>query len=130
MAHIAQPCLAADCLTVELGVGVAGRGMRVLLAGLAMEDGAVVVLVAILRLEALVRRPGLDQRAVDRESGAQSRSVDPLGAFARFPVACDRLSMRDADAVATQEFRDFQVVLGLVLSDRPEVRPSRALQAA
>src|SRR5216683_2150053 len=67
VAHVAQLRLAAGRLAIELGIGVAGRSMGVVLAPLAMEVGAIVVLAAILRLEALVRGPGLDQRAVDRE---------------------------------------------------------------
>jgi hypothetical protein len=54
--------------------------MGIVLALLAMEVGAVVVLVGILGLEALVRGPRLDQRAVDREVLVRQQRFD-LGLF-------------------------------------------------
>ena len=59
--QVAQPRLAAGRLAIELGVGIAGRGMGIVLAFLAMEVGAVIALVGILGLEALVRSPRLER---------------------------------------------------------------------
>jgi len=50
--------------------------MGVVLALLAVEVGAVVVLVGVLGLEALVRGPRLDQRAVDREVLVRQQRLD------------------------------------------------------
>jgi len=66
-------------------------------------------------------KPGHPQLA-----GHKAARLIRLEAFARFPVARDRLSMRGAVALLAKEFGDFLVVLGLVLADRLEVRPARA----
>ena len=76
MPHVAQPRLATASLAIKLGIRVAGRGMSVVLAALAMEVGTVVALVTILRLETLVRRPSLDQRAIDREMIVRQQRPD------------------------------------------------------
>ena len=79
MPHVAEFGLLAGALSKQPSVGVGGRGMRVILAFLAMEVSfgiapatAVLTfprrrLAAVLRHEAFHAGPGLDQRAVDRE---------------------------------------------------------------
>src|SRR4029450_7770715 len=71
--HEAQPALAAVGLAVEPRVGIGGRGVALVRALLLAEVALAVAprprrrARAVLRPEALHRRPGLDQRAVDRE---------------------------------------------------------------
>jgi hypothetical protein len=73
--HEAQLRLLALSLAVEPGIGIGGRGMRIVRPLLAMKVGFRVAPAACrrfararaLRLDALHRRPRLDQRAVDRE---------------------------------------------------------------
>ncbi len=67
MAQIAQPGFAARRLAIEPAVGIAGAGMGVILALLAAEIRAIAAVAAILGAEALMRGPGLDQRAIHRE---------------------------------------------------------------
>ena len=84
-------------LAVEPGVGIGGRGMRIVRPLLAMEIGFLIaslsrgraprLLIApaaswwltrtVLGLDALHRRPRLDQRAVDREVIARQKPLDP-----------------------------------------------------
>src|SRR5207248_570617 len=67
MAHVAELGLAPLCLPIELGFGIGRALMRVVLAHLTMKIRAVIPMLGALRLEAFVRGPSLDQRAVDRE---------------------------------------------------------------
>src|SRR4051794_30182432 len=75
MPHEAQLRLLTPSFAVEPGVPIGGRGMRLVRPLLAMEVGFCVAPAACrrfarvraLRLDALHRRPCLDQRAVDRE---------------------------------------------------------------
>src|ERR1041385_8923226 len=67
MPHVAKPGLAPVGLAIQPGLRVRGALMRVILARLAAKLPAIARISAILRPEALVRGPGLDQRAVHRE---------------------------------------------------------------
>src|ERR1700741_1853055 len=79
MPHVAELGLLASALAEQAGVGVGSRGMRVVLALLAMEVALGIApltaarllprwwIIAILRHEALHAGPCLDQRAIDRE---------------------------------------------------------------
>jgi hypothetical protein len=68
MAQITLPRLLAVALLVQSGVAVSGRCMRLVTTLLATEVRAVVIVVgAVLRAEALLRGPGLDQRAIHGE---------------------------------------------------------------
>src|SRR5436190_1618609 len=68
-----QPRLLARPFTVETGVGVGGRGVRVVGAALAVKvalaiaTGSRRLARAVFGAKALRARPGLQQRAVDRE---------------------------------------------------------------
>lgn len=66
MAHEAELGFATVRLAIELGLRVGRALVGIVLALLAVEVGAIAVLV-VLRLEALVRSPGFDERAIDRE---------------------------------------------------------------
>src|SRR5207249_10839679 len=61
---------------VGLALWVACAWMRVVLAPLAVKVRAVAVIRAVLGLEALVRGPGLDERAVDREMLVRQQRLD------------------------------------------------------
>src|SRR6201997_5866707 len=71
----AQLRLLAFTLAVEPGIRIGGRSMGVVRASLAMEVRFAIAPAAlsrrlaraVLRLDALHRGPGLDQRAIDRE---------------------------------------------------------------
>src|SRR6184192_2132585 len=76
MTHIAELGLAPGRLAIELGLWVACALMRVVLAPLAVKVRAVAVIRAVLGLEALVRGPGLDERAVDREMLVRQQRLD------------------------------------------------------
>src|SRR5215470_5597059 len=87
MAHVTQLGLLARSLAEQPGIGVGGRGMRVVLALLAMEvalgiarpAGATLArgwTAAILRHEALHAGPRLDQGAIDREVLARQQLAD------------------------------------------------------
>src|SRR6202023_3127554 len=65
VAHVAELRLPPGSLAVKTAVGIAGAGMRVVLALLAVEVGsAVFVAAAVLGADTLVRGPCLDQRSV------------------------------------------------------------------
>ena len=66
VAEISQVRLLAIALLVEPGVWIGGRLMRLVGALLTVEVRAVTI-GAVLLAEALLRRPSLDQRSVDRE---------------------------------------------------------------
>ena len=68
--------LAPGRLAIELGLRVACALMRVVLAPLAVKVRAVAVIRAVFGLEALVRGPGLDKRAVDREMLVRQQGLD------------------------------------------------------
>src|SRR5246127_5826360 len=77
MPHVAELGLLASALAEQAGVGVGSRGMRVVLALLAMKVALGIApstaaragwwIIAILRHEALHAGPCLNQRAIDRE---------------------------------------------------------------
>ena len=82
VAHEAQLRFLARSFAEQPGVGIGGRGMRVVAAPLAMEVALAVapragrVARAVLRPEALQAGPGLQQRAVDREVLARQQPLD------------------------------------------------------
>ena len=87
MTHVAELGLLAGAFAEQPGVGVGGRGMRVVLALLAMEVALGIApaarlalsrgrIAAVLRHKALHAGPGLDQRAVDREVLAGQQLAD------------------------------------------------------
>ena len=67
MAQIAQLRLLAVALLVQPRIAIGGRFMRLVGAVLAVKVGAVTIVGTILATEALLRGPGLDQRAIHRE---------------------------------------------------------------
>src|ERR1700749_4540891 len=68
VAHVAELRLPPGSLAVETAVGIAGAGMRVVLALLAVEVGsAVFVAAGVLGAETLVGGPRLNQRSVHRK---------------------------------------------------------------
>src|SRR5882762_10497712 len=75
MTHIAELGLAPGRFAIELGLRVACALMRVVLAPLAMKVRAIAVIRAVFGLEALVRGPGFDERAVDREMLVDSKGL-------------------------------------------------------
>ena len=83
MAHEAQLGLAARPLAIEPGVEIGGALMAVVGAALAVEVALAVaprrwrIARALLRAEALHRRPRLDQRAVDAEVLRRQQALDP-----------------------------------------------------
>ena len=77
MAHIAELRLPPGGLAIKAAVGIAGAGVRVVLALLAMEVGAAVAIAtAVLGPEALLRSPRLDQRAVHRKMLVRQQRPD------------------------------------------------------
>jgi len=75
MTHIAELGLAPGRFAIELGLRVACALMRVVLAPLAMKVRAIAVIRAVFGLEALVRGPRFDERAVDREMLVDSKGL-------------------------------------------------------
>src|SRR6185436_12351479 len=85
MPHEAELGLLALSLAVEPGFGIGGRSMRLVRPLLAVEVRfgvaaaalgrrlAMITTWAVLRLDALHRRPGFDQSAVDREVVARQK---------------------------------------------------------
>src|SRR5678816_1615103 len=74
---IAELRLPPGSLAVETAVGIAGAGMRVVLALLAVEVGsAVFVAAAVLGAETLVRGPRLNQRSVHRKMLVRQQRLD------------------------------------------------------
>lgn len=68
MAHIAKLGLPPGRLAIKPAVRVAGTRMGVVLALLAVEVGAIIIVAtAVLGAKALLRRPGFDQRSIHRE---------------------------------------------------------------
>src|SRR5260370_39783805 len=67
VAQITQLRLLAVALLVQPGVGIGGRFMRLVGALLAAKVRTVAVVGAVLGAEALLRGPGLDQRAIHGE---------------------------------------------------------------
>src|SRR6267378_539323 len=68
VAHIAKLGLPSGCLAIKPAVRVAGTRMGVVLALLAMEVGAVIIVAAaVLGAKTLLRSPGFDQRSVHRK---------------------------------------------------------------
>ena len=79
MAQISKLGLVPVRLTVELGFRVGQALMRIVLADLAVKVRAVIVLLGLLRLEAFVRCPGFDQRAINREVLVRQEAVHLRG---------------------------------------------------
>lgn len=71
VAEIGQVRLLAIALLVEPGVWIGRRFVRLVLALLTVEARAVAI-GAVLLTEALLRRPGLDQRPIDGEVAHRS----------------------------------------------------------
>src|SRR5260370_717374 len=68
VAHIAKLGLSSGRLAIKPAVRVAGTRMSVVLALLAMEVGAVIIVAAaVLGAKTLLRSPGFDQRSVHRK---------------------------------------------------------------
>ena len=77
VAHVAELRLPPGSLAVKTAVGIAGAGMRVVLALLAVEVGsAVFVAAAVLGAETLVRGPRLNQRSVHRKMLVRQPRLD------------------------------------------------------
>ena len=82
MSHVAQLGGLPGRLLVQPGVGIGGRGVRLVAALLAVKIALAVatrrrrLAAAVLRTEALHRRPGLDQRAVHREMLGREQRLD------------------------------------------------------
>ena len=96
MAHAAQPGLLAVALAEPPGVRVGDRGVRFVAAPLAVEVTAGVAATAgrlvalVLGPKALQARPGLDQRAVDREVLAAQEVPNPrVAEHRRQEFGCD-----------------------------------------
>ena len=69
--------LAPGGLAVKTAVGIARARMGVVLARLAMEvRAAIVVAAAVLGTKALLRSPGLDQRSIDRKMFVRQQRLD------------------------------------------------------
>src|SRR5207237_648439 len=67
-----RPCPGRRCSVVPVGWAL----LRVVLPPLAVKVRAVAVIRAVCGLEALVRGPGLDERAVDREMLVRQQRLD------------------------------------------------------
>src|ERR1700731_2169759 len=67
MPQITQPRLLAVALLGQSGVAIGSRCVRLVAALLAVEVRTVAVVRAVLRAKALMRGPGLDQRAIHGE---------------------------------------------------------------
>src|SRR4029077_16771927 len=77
MAHIAELCLPPGRLAIKPAVWVAGTGMGVVLALLAMEVRAVIIVTAtVLGAKALLRSPGFDERSVHRKMLVRQQRLD------------------------------------------------------
>ena len=83
MADETEPGLLAQPFTIETGVGVGGRGVRVIGSMLAVKvplavaSGAGWLARAVLWAKAFEARPGFQQGAVDREMIARQQGFDP-----------------------------------------------------
>ena len=67
MAEVAELCLAPVRLAVEAALGIGRARMRFVRALLFVPVRAVAIAGAVFRLEALLRRPGLDQGPIHRK---------------------------------------------------------------
>src|SRR6266851_9090366 len=77
VAHIAKLGLSSGRLAIKPAVRVAGTRMSVVLALLAMEVGAVIIVAAaVLGAKTLLRSPGFDQRSVHRKMLVRQQRPD------------------------------------------------------
>ena len=82
VAHVAQLRSLPCCLLIEPGIRIGGRGVRLVAPLLTMKVALAIASIgrwlatAVLRPEALHRRPGFDQRAVDREVLVRKQRLD------------------------------------------------------
>ncbi|MFK4654255.1 hypothetical protein ABIF97_004189 [Bradyrhizobium japonicum] len=125
-------------VTVEPGVGIAGRSMGVVGAPLAMEVRFGIAPAAlrrrlagaVLRFDALHRGPGLDQRAIDREVIAGQKPLHPglrppRGTWPRWHLpAAGRGSSRTSNGPRLRRRRRFRRTCGT--AGRNPAAPSEA----
>ena len=77
VAHIAKLGLPSGCLAIKPAVRVAGARMGVVLALLAVEVGAIIIVAAtVLGAKAFLRSPGFDQRSVHRKMLVRQQRLD------------------------------------------------------